>query len=1149
MGNVDDYFKEIICLQLKKPKSWNWELKTSKSSPNIALPCIKLFDAKGRLLVESKSEGGVFRSSDVTRTKPIHSNHRRTKSDDISKDLQINSISKSHSDVKINILKPKDEKNLNKKAEIDLQKSNNVDSKRARRPYLGKSNSDMKILERIQEAKEPAPMRSRHYSFGHHHRQLKKNDETNNEKKNQKPKIILQKADVVSFPPNKLQVEDVPKPKRYRLRKSRAGTLLINDESFSSTHRKRCHGEFGDCRHDSDDIIIENIEDLSDSAEEENINRGEIQLSDKEKQSKADYNGNYIIKSNSYIENHNVELVNDKRRRRKKRVKKASNQRRTFSSSPQSTEDDDDESDDKDLTRLVRQLSLPKITELPSQSQKFRNSYLRNCKSEKAVHRISESRHRSRIENHVNGKGMGANVSRHSAKGLTGRRSQSSGNICNGKGGSGRHQGDGSGSDGGGGDGISGSLPNYLDGGGGSINNYQLDDEDDDDEDNDEEKLNSQCQRRIPPLGDGAPLHWKFSDSQTPQHCHQDQGYGSERSQEEEYPPPPPTSESGHHDVMNQCHHHLEAHSCYPFITPESTFTVKLNKGPRGLGLSVTGGIESVGSWPGLVRVKRLFPHQPASACGLLNVGDLLLEVNGIPLTGLTNYEALEVLRTASNQVELKISRPPPDVLNCVSPISEVPPPPPTRKEPPNTLNFCSSYYGATPEDEFYHGEFEVTLTKMQGSLGFTLRKEDDSPLGHYVRALVREPALTDGRIKAGDKIIAVNDIEIFQMTHEEAVQYLRQCGDKVKLRLYRDLAQTPVTALSPSPRASCSRKTHLRQEALDMLTDIAGRKAVSLPERPRFSKHQHQHFPEDGTKYIVSDEQFHEGMLKCKHFDENEFDSLFVVDGDDDGDRPSRPNSLDLYNPNQTPVAGRKPRFTFSLAHNAYELNNLDPEVLDAPNLTYNLGTERDSTIPEGGNDYPKEPASMPHIPVDNNSSLAFSNKTPAYQSAHFVLEESDSKSNTNHQHNHQQQQQQQAHHNEETDTIKRKKGILKKDSTNRDNKADATKCSVAPMEEEFEILAIEMNRGWNSRLGFSLQGAAGVTYVSAVYAGSVAARDGRIKPGDRIIKVNDEDVEHMQTNEIIDLLRIVRGPVCIFVKRIKSKEDCPNKKSNAEN
>ena len=52
--------------------------------------------------------------------------------------------------------------------------------------------------------------------------------------------------------------------------------------------------------------------------------------------------------------------------------------------------------------------------------------------------------------------------------------------------------------------------------------------------------------------------------------------------------------------------------------------------------------------------------------------------------------------------------------------------------------------------------EFEIIMVKQQGSLGFTLRKEDDSVLGHYVRALVRKPA-TDGIIKPGDKIVAVS--------------------------------------------------------------------------------------------------------------------------------------------------------------------------------------------------------------------------------------------------------------------------------------------------------------------------------------------------------------------------------------------------------
>jgi hypothetical protein len=53
-------------------------------------------------------------------------------------------------------------------------------------------------------------------------------------------------------------------------------------------------------------------------------------------------------------------------------------------------------------------------------------------------------------------------------------------------------------------------------------------------------------------------------------------------------------------------------------------------------------------------------------------------------------------------------------------------------------------------------------MDKVDKSLGFTLRKEDDSRLGHYVLALVKEPAISDGRIKPGDKIVAVRCYDLF---------------------------------------------------------------------------------------------------------------------------------------------------------------------------------------------------------------------------------------------------------------------------------------------------------------------------------------------------------------------------------------------------
>lgn len=48
-------------------------------------------------------------------------------------------------------------------------------------------------------------------------------------------------------------------------------------------------------------------------------------------------------------------------------------------------------------------------------------------------------------------------------------------------------------------------------------------------------------------------------------------------------------------------------------------------------------------------------------------------------------------------------------------------------------------------------------MIKVNGSLGFTLRKDDEDECSHVVRALVKEPALSDGRIKPGDQIISVS--------------------------------------------------------------------------------------------------------------------------------------------------------------------------------------------------------------------------------------------------------------------------------------------------------------------------------------------------------------------------------------------------------
>ncbi|KAI5750359.1 hypothetical protein M8J76_015046 [Diaphorina citri] len=553
--------------------------------------------------------------------------------------------------------------------------------------------------------------------------------------------------------------------------------------------------------------------------------------------------------------------------------------------------------------------------------------------------------------------------------------------------------------------------------------------------------------------------------SRTEDYVTNDQGYGSERSPEEEYPP----------DILNQknlqdCGGEESSKASdqqicqvHPFINQNSsTFLVCIEKGSRGLGLSVMGGCDTEDH---LIRIKRIFPHTPAAQCGVLSQGDVILTVNDVPLTGLTNYEALEVLRMTSHIVHLKVYRPP-DVSQSQIPAPPSDPPPPPPKREPNSILVPV----APGDEEDKAREFDIVLTKNNGSLGFTLRKEDESVLGHYVRALVREPALSDGRIKPGDKILAVNGVEMSEMTHEDAVKFLRQCGDDVRLRLYRDATQTPVTALSPS-RQHKQIKPILRKEAMDMLSDLAVKKLSPQPSTnssrsssPRCRK------------------------LKASSDQNNQNHDSRVLS-------PTRPDSLDFNN------GEKKTRYQFS----SPESDTDEPDMYTSehePTSMPPMGSEHQgfqhgnpsyqSTIPvsskksetkleNGGASIPDLPAMLSPPPVEGSKGLL------KWKGVVFSPDESE----------------------EHMDKIKPPLAF-----------------SVSSNGDE-QIVVVELNRGWNSRLGFSLnEGPNASTVISAIHSDSVASRDGRLK-------VNDESVETMSTPDIIDLLRKIRGSICIRVHR----------------
>jgi predicted metalloprotease with PDZ domain len=65
-------------------------------------------------------------------------------------------------------------------------------------------------------------------------------------------------------------------------------------------------------------------------------------------------------------------------------------------------------------------------------------------------------------------------------------------------------------------------------------------------------------------------------------------------------------------------------------------------------------------------------------------------------------------------------------------------------------------------------------------------------------------------------------------------------------------------------------------------------------------------------------------------------------------------------------------------------------------------------------------------------------------------------------------------------------------------------------------QIFTVQLSRRWCSRLGFSLQGSNGHTYISAIYPDSVAAKDGRLRVGDEVIMVRY--LQGFQSSESLD-------------------------------
>ncbi|XP_023264403.1 tyrosine-protein phosphatase non-receptor type 13 isoform X4 [Seriola lalandi dorsalis] len=121
----------------------------------------------------------------------------------------------------------------------------------------------------------------------------------------------------------------------------------------------------------------------------------------------------------------------------------------------------------------------------------------------------------------------------------------------------------------------------------------------------------------------------------------------------------------------------------YSFVTQDNVFEVCLLKNTSGLGFSFSREESIPDESPGtsMVRVKKLFPGQPAAESGRINVGDVILRVNQTPLKGLSQHEVISALRGTGQEVTLLLCRPEHGILPEMD-TSALTPMPSPRKEP-----------------------------------------------------------------------------------------------------------------------------------------------------------------------------------------------------------------------------------------------------------------------------------------------------------------------------------------------------------------------------------------------------------------------------------------------------------------------------------
>ncbi|KAK3091257.1 hypothetical protein FSP39_018351 [Pinctada imbricata] len=221
---------------------------------------------------------------------------------------------------------------------------------------------------------------------------------------------------------------------------------------------------------------------------------------------------------------------------------------------------------------------------------------------------------------------------------------------------------------------------------------------------------------------------------------------------------------------------------------------ISLQKGVSGLGFAI---VEESREGRQGIYVRSITPGGVAAQDGQLSVGDQILEVGDKQLSGVHYEKAIEILRNSQGTVKLKVRK---CVPNLSSPSVEAQ----HVFQLPSAPGESSTDPGDVTEQQPVHEEAQadpktcpvlpgrettIEIEKGRTGLGLSIVGGADTLLGAIIIHEVYEDgaAARDSRLWAGDQILEVNDEDLRESTHDNAIQVLRQTPSTVRIKVFRD--------------------------------------------------------------------------------------------------------------------------------------------------------------------------------------------------------------------------------------------------------------------------------------------------------------------------------------------------------------------------